>query len=124
MEVEGLANDRLKTGKRIRDFRIRNHMTQAQFAESLDVSTNFISEIETGKKGVSLETLHRLHQQYHLSADYLLFGQEEAVPFERTLTEFLSSLSTEDIPVVIEYLEATLKLKKIEKKDTHRNQKF
>ena len=121
MEAEALANDRAETGKRIRDFRIQNHMTQAQFAENLDVSTNFISEIETGKKGVSLEMLHRLHQQYHLSADYLLFGRECTAPFEYTSSEFLSSLSAEDIPVVIEYLEATLKLKKIEKKETLRN---
>ena len=42
-----MTNDRLETGRRIRDFRIKNHLTQAQLAESLDVSTNFISEIET-----------------------------------------------------------------------------
>ncbi len=45
-----MTNDRFETGRRIRDFRSQNHLTQAQLAESLDVSTNFISEIETGKK--------------------------------------------------------------------------
>ncbi len=111
-----MTNERLETGKRIRNFRTQNHLTQAQFAESLDVSTNFISEIETGKKGVSLEILHRLCQQYSLSADYLLFGKEGPVPSEYTLSEFLASLSAEDIPIVIEYLEATLKIKKLDKK--------
>lgn len=113
-----MANDKAETGKRIRNFRIQNHMTQAQFAERLDVSTNFISEIETGKKSVSLETLHRLHQQFHLSADYLLFGKEDPFLSECTLSEFLSSLSAEDIPIIIEYLEAFLKLKKLDKKTT------
>lgn len=105
-----------ETGRRIRDFRVRNHMTQAQFAESLDVSTNFISEIETGKKRISQDTLCRLCEQYDLSADYLLFGKPSSAYLHYTLSEFLSSLSEKDIPVVIEYLEATLKIKKLDKK--------
>ncbi len=111
-----MTNDRFETGRRIRDFRSQKHLTQAQLAESLDVSTNFISEIETGKKGISQDTLYRLCQQYNLSADYLLFGRQGPSPSEYTLSEFLSSLSTEDIPIVIEYLEATLKIKKLDKK--------
>ena len=111
-----MTNNRLETGKRIRDFRVKHHLTQAQFAESLDVSTNFISEIETGKKGVSQYLLYRLCEQYRLSADYLLFGKQNTDLSQNTLSKFLSSLSEEDIPVVIEYLEATLKLKKLEKK--------
>ncbi len=116
MEGFRLTNDRFETGRRIRDFRSQNHLTQAQLAESLDVSTNFISEIETGKKGISQDTLYRLCQQYNLSADYLLFGRQGPSPSEYTLSEFLSSLSTDDIPIVIEYLEATLKIKKLDKK--------
>lgn len=111
-----MINDRLETGRRIRGFRTQNNLTQAQFAESLDVSTNFISEIETGKKSISLDTLCRLCSTYHLSADYLLFGSQNTPPSRHTLSEFLSSLSTNDIPIVIEYLEAALKIKKLDKK--------
>ena len=111
-----MTNDRLETGKRIRKFRIQNNPTQAQFAESLDVSTNFISEIETGKKGISQDTLYRLCTRYHLSTDYLLFGKHGPAPSDYTLEEFLSSLDEEDIPIVIGYLEATLKLEKLSKK--------
>lgn len=109
------TNNRLETGRRIRNFRTQNELTQAQFAEILDVSTNFISEIETGKRGISLETLYRLCHQYNLSADYVLFGKQSPVPSQYTLSEFLSSLAVEDIPVVIDYLEATLKLKKLDR---------
>ena len=63
-----MTNDRLETGKRIRKFRIQNNPTQAQFAESLDVSTNFISEIETGKKGISQDTLYRISPLHRLLA--------------------------------------------------------
>ncbi len=111
-----MIHSRFETGRRIRDFRVSHHLTQAQFAESLDVSTNFISEIETGKKGISQYLLARLCEQYNLSADYLLFGKEGDSLSWDTLSEFLSSLSEEDIHVVMEYLEATLKLKELERK--------
>lgn len=109
-----MTNNKIETGKRIRDFRVRNNLTQAQFAETLDVSTNFISEVETGKKNISLEILCRLCKKYNLSADYILFGKDTSALAKCTLSEFLSALSIDDIPIIIEYLEASAKLKKLE----------
>lgn len=111
-----MSINKAEIGKRIRNFRIQNELKQAQLAESLDVSTNFISEIETGKKSISLETLCRLCEKYKLSADYILFGKEYLNLPERTLSEFLSSLSTEELPTIIEYLEATAKLRRLEQR--------
>ena len=48
--------NRSAIGRRIRAFRLNNNLTQAQLAEALDVSTNFISEVETGKKIISIDT--------------------------------------------------------------------
>lgn len=109
-----MTSNKIDIGKRIRDYRVKNNLTQAQFAETLDVSTNFISEIETGKKNISLETLCRVCETYHLSADYILFGKDMSVLTKCTLSEFLSALSVDDIPIIIEYLEASVKLKKLE----------
>lgn len=119
MEEHILTNSKKEIGKRIRGFRTSSNLTQAQFAESLDVSTNFISEVETGKKNISLETLCRLCEQYNLSSDYLLFGKDSSAFSQCTLSEFLSSLSAEDIPIVIEYLEALIKLKKLAPENIH-----
>lgn len=109
-----MDNDRIAIGKRIRSFRLKQNLTQAQFAESLDVSTNFISEVENGKKGMSQDTLYRLCREYHLSADYLLFGHPASGTASFTLSKFLADLSEEDIPTVIDYLEASMRLKKLE----------
>lgn len=106
--------NRSAIGRRIRAFRLKNNLTQAQLAESLDVSTNFISEVETGKKNISIDTLCRLCQQYQLSADFILFGKESSA--DSFLLGRLTSLSNRDILTVIEYLENYLKMKKIEKK--------
>ncbi|MCC8138828.1 MAG: helix-turn-helix domain-containing protein [Lachnospiraceae bacterium] len=108
-----LKSDRLECGRLIRDFRLGRHMTQAQLAESLEVSTNFISEIETGKKGISHDTLCRLCKRYNLSADYILFGTAPEHRQTPPLYDALSTLSVEEIPVVIRYLEAMLKVKQL-----------
>lgn len=109
---------RYEMGQRIRSFRIANNLTQAQFAESLDVSTNYVSEIENGKKGISQETLFKLCDIYHLSADFLLFGKgNDSTLGECTLFELLSSIPTDTIPIVIEYLQAALKIRRLEEKD-------
>ncbi|MCI8597700.1 MAG: helix-turn-helix transcriptional regulator [Lachnospiraceae bacterium] len=113
-----MTSDRIEIGKRIRNFRINNSLTQAQFAESLNVSTNFISEIETGKKNISQDTLCRICEHYHLSADYLLFGKTVSSTSAHTLSDFLSSLSLEDIPTVIDYLEAMMRIKKLDMKNS------
>ena len=109
-----LEPNRSAIGRRIRAFRLKSNLTQAQLAESLDVSTNFISEVETGKKNISIDTLCRLCQQYQLSADFILFGKESSA--DSFLLGRLTSLSNRDILTVIEYLENYLKMKKIEKK--------
>lgn len=66
---------RLAVGARVRDYRRSNRYTQANFAEKIDISMNFLSEIENGRKGMSQETLYKLCEQFGLSADYILFGK-------------------------------------------------
>lgn len=62
-------------GQRIRRQRELLGYTREQLAEKLDVSTKFCSDIELGVKGVSIQTLAKLTELLHLSADYILFGE-------------------------------------------------
>ncbi len=62
-------------GSRIRTQRELLGYTREQLAEKLDVSTKFCSDIELGVKGVSIQTLAKLTELLHLSADYILFGE-------------------------------------------------
>ncbi len=90
-------------GERVRNYRISNSYTQADFAEKIHISINFLSEIENGKKGMSQETLYKLCEHFGLSADYILFGKEATVDASfpnraldntelKTLTDFLVSM--------------------------------
>lgn len=99
-------------GKRIHEFRITNGYTQAQFAEIIDISVNFLSEIENGKKGMSQDTIFKLCNHFDISADYILFGQkkEDSLP-KNTLLELANQLSDEDLEILIEYLTALKKMR-------------
>ena len=101
-------------GKRVHDFRVQHDYTQAQFAEFMDISVNFLSEIENGKKGMSQETLYRLCQQFHISSDYILFGitLEDAAKKPDTIIDIANHLSAEELTQVIEYLNS-LKMMKL-----------
>ena len=63
-------------GARIRKHREYMGYTREQFAELLGVSPKFCSDIETGVKGMSLQTLCKIAGLLRLSTDYILFGYE------------------------------------------------
>lgn len=102
--------EKSEIGQRIRQLRLLNDYTQAEFAELIDVSVNFLSEIENGKKGLSQDTLSRICQQLNSSSDYILFGTKQK---QSSLIEIANSLSVEELETTIRYLEALLEMKKI-----------
>lgn len=61
-------------GKRISDLRRSNGMTQEDLAEICDVSTRFISYVETGRKRASLKILVTVSDALFVSLDELIFG--------------------------------------------------
>ena len=64
-------------GKRIRQQRGYMGFTREQFAEQIDVTPKFCSDIETGAKGMSVPTLCRISKVLRLSTDYILYGKTE-----------------------------------------------
>lgn len=59
-------------GQKIRALRNLHHLSQANLAEQIDVSTNYIGQIERGDRKPSLETLVALCNALNTSMDYLL----------------------------------------------------
>lgn len=70
--------DWISIGKRIRKQREYLGYTREVFAEKLDVTPKFCSDIELGVKGMSVPTLCRISQVLMLSTDYILFGEGES----------------------------------------------
>ena len=74
--------DWVEIGGRIRKQRELFGYTREVFAEKLDITPKFCSDIELGVKGMSVQTLCRIADVLKLSTDYILFGvgsQENAL---------------------------------------------
>lgn len=61
-------------GKNIKKARIGRNLTQEELAELIDVTPQYLSDLERGVVGTSISTLIRLCQELDISSDLLLFG--------------------------------------------------
>lgn len=102
--------NKYEVGQRIRQLRLLSDYTQAEFAEAVDISINFLSEIENGKKGLSQERLARICHQLHASCDYILFGNTSK-PID--LIEVTNGMSIDELKTLKEYLDSLIKMKKL-----------
>lgn len=63
-----------KTGQRIIERRKKLGMTQESLAEKADVTTQFVSYAESGKRAMRPENLLKIANALGVSTDYLLTG--------------------------------------------------
>ena len=63
---------KLTMGDRIKETRKKAGLTQEQLAERLDVSVEFVSQIERGLKMPSMPLFIKMIEVLNVSADYLL----------------------------------------------------
>lgn len=98
---------------RVHKIRVEKQYTQAQFAEEIDISINFLSEIENGKKGMSQETIYKLCEGFQVSADYLLFGKDASEPptVLTRISDVAVKLTSSELAYAIKYLESLKKMK-------------
>lgn len=74
-------------GQRIRLERKRMGISQETLASDLNISVNYLGEIERGKRVVSLKMAEKLCHYFHLSLDYLYRGITPDLPREREVRE-------------------------------------
>ena len=100
--------DWVSIGGRIRKQREFLGLTREQFAEKLDITPKFCSDIELGIKGMSVPTLCRIADTLSLSTDYILFGKDmkkDQSCGSEAIAPMLGSLTPSQLP----YVEAVLK---------------
>ncbi len=64
----------LETGRRIMERRKKLGLTQEALAEKGEVTTQFVSYAESGKRAMRPENLMKISEALGVSADYLLTG--------------------------------------------------
>ena len=72
----------IQIGEQIKRAREKAMLTQEQFAERIDVSPQYVSDLERGVVGVSIATQKRVCTVLSVSSDQILFGRKE-FPWEK-----------------------------------------
>ena len=93
-------------GHRMRSCRKSIGLTQAEIAEKMDLSINYVSDLENGKKNMSILTMASLCKCFDKSADYFLYGTED-----KNAGEFVSTLSNQQLDHLQTYVNSLIQLK-------------
>ena len=98
-------------GNNIKTIRLLRNMTQEQMAEKLDRSVNFVSLIELGKSGMSVQTIIDICNILEVNTDSLFKGllDYKMKDKDKYIIENVISLSNEDKDVVTNLIEYIIK---------------
>lgn len=103
--------DFAKLGQRIRQLRLKKGMTQAQLAEAVGCSNNYLSHIETAQCKLSLSMLLRLSYALGESTDYFLldtpYASKEAI-INRDIAAKLAKCSPATLNAVSKMIDTLL----------------
>lgn len=104
-----MAYASLDIGLRIRALREANGYTREAFATRINISTKFLYEVESGKKGFSAETLYKISRALSTSSDYIMSGNKhEKIP--EKILDILEGFSPDQLPNVQAILKAALEI--------------
>ncbi|MCT4644820.1 MAG: helix-turn-helix domain-containing protein [Carboxylicivirga sp.] len=73
--------------QRFKKVRKENNLTQNEFAETLGISRTLAATIERGVKEINTQTIKKLHEEFNISSDWLLFGVGQMSDPENNLQE-------------------------------------
>lgn len=68
--------DTKRSGAYIQNLRIQNGYTQGELAKALNMDRSFLSRIESGRKGCSVDLFIRFSEFFHVSLDALILGMK------------------------------------------------
>lgn len=95
-------------GRKIRRVREHQGLTREKLAELSGISTQFLAEIENGKKGMSALTLKKICSALCVSADSVIFADDTSANPE--IVEMLSRIPKEKEAEIQKIIELLIKL--------------
>lgn len=97
MKEKKLLN--IQIGERIHIARELSDMTQEMLSECVDVSVQYISDLERGIVGTSIPTLIKICETLHVSSDFILFNRTKETDVSY-ITEKIEHLPPEKLQIV------------------------
>ncbi len=94
-------------GARIREKREILKLSREKLAEVIDISPQFLAEIELGRRGMSSLTLYKICNTLSVSADYIVLGRKESNDLTKA-NELLSNLDPKYLPYAEDLLKTLI----------------
>lgn len=107
----------IQIGERIKAARERTGRIQEQLAEAIEVSPQYISDLERGVVGISITTLKRLCTSLGVSSDQILFDRQTE-SYALAIGEKCRSLSDSQFRMAMDILDRFLSAVEEERKYT------
>ena len=96
MEEQEKKRLQREVGLRVWQCRTGAGMTKEQLADRLGISTQYVSDIEQGRKCMSMSIFVELSRIFHVGMDFLAHGEQPQDPCVDRLNRFLLELSPLD----------------------------
>lgn len=105
--------DYKKLGQRLKKRRRELGMTQERLAEYCDISSTYVSHIETGIAKVSLDVLYRISVILQVTPDYFLIDTTKALAYVRgELSDLLDKCDPQTLYTAEKLIEALIEIQK------------
>ena len=106
-------------GKKIKEYRVKNHLTQEELAEKLNISVKYVSRIENGNGGVKLETLINAMNLLGITPNIAFYDliKNDDLELQLLLSSKISELSKDKIEFLISFIDLFKKLDYIKNKN-------
>lgn len=93
-------------GKNIKNARLMNNLSQESLADQLNKSVNFVSLVERGQSGVSIETLVQFCNILGVSSDSLLMGlvNLDKSDDQTYIMNCISAFSEQDTKIIVDLI--------------------
>lgn len=95
-------------GLRIKTLRLKNNIYQTELAKNIGVSQTHMSNIESGRAGLTLENLVKMTNIFNCGIDDIVFGEEKAK--KETQTTSLENFTMQDIVQALQMLKTIINL--------------
>ena len=98
----------IQIGERIKEARQKAEYTQEKLAEAINVSVQYVSDLERGKVGASVSTIIKICNTLSTSSDFLLLGSKKTNRFP-AIESLLLTLDDNQLKIVEDAIKITLK---------------
>ncbi len=119
--LRGGFMDCKELGRRIKNARLNQKLTQEQFAELLDISVSYVSLIERGSRNATVETLLAIADVLDVSvASLLQDATEQSRDEEQTIIwqELMQNRTAEEKDMILQTVKTIVSFLDSQKKET------